>query len=633
MFVAPLVAFVFASWAHRNILDDGFIYLRVVHQVTAGHGPVYNMGERVEAFTSPLWLGALSIADLIAPIRLEWIAVVMGIAATVGGLVLSVLGSAKLIRQHEPEALLVPFGVLVLVALTPMWFYATSGLETGLVFLWMGLSLWMLASWSSSGTRMKHLSGTVLGLGWLVRPELAVYSVAFLAVVLAVQWRVDTWRDRVKFLAAALALPVAYQVFRMGYYGTVVANTAIAKEGTRINWSWGWSYLKDFVSAYWFIVPLLIVFAGGYVPLARGLRRGSHPRAVWVLWAFPVAAALNAFYIVAVGGDYEHARLLLPAVFALCTPIAAVPATRQYIGAFAAAPWVIAAVFVLRPPQLVLGSTYFTPPVGRVTTNDSGWGGGSAKLAQFTDNGLYLQVLPRLVFYRAEFPLASTVRQPEAAIFAIGVVPYAAGNRLHVVDLFGLADPISARLKVPTTTSGLLPYPGQEKPLPNPWIAARTAAPDAQIDDTTFLNQNNSIIRRAKGAAFDRQVSMARAALDCPPIKQLNRDTEAPLTISRFFGNIFDSFSNTRLRIPPDPTAAYEKLCGTTGAASAPQPRFSPHHPSDVRMLPEVFARWTPTAASTRSPAHPDRSTEATLPPSVETNAGGRPLVAVAGFV
>jgi hypothetical protein len=319
-------------------------------------------------------------------------------------------------------------------------------------------------------------------------------------------------------------------------------------------------------------------------------------------------------------------------VFALCAPIAAVPATRQYIGALAAAPWLVAAVFVLRPPQPHLGSTYFTPPVGRVTSNDAGWGGGSDKLALFSDNGLYLQTTPRLVFYRANFPVAATVRQPEAAIFAVGVVPYAVGNRLHVVDLFGLADPISAHLKVPTISSGLLPYPGQEKPLPDPWIAARTAAPDAHVDDTTFRNQNYSIIRRAKGAAFERQVSMARAALDCPPIKQLDRDTDAPLTISRFFGNIVDSFSNTRLRIPPDPNAAYQQLCGTTGAMGVPQVRSSPGRPPTHGMAADAVARSSPGAASTASPQS-DRLAGASSSLSLGTNEDAQPLVALAGFV
>ena len=512
-----------------------------------------------------------------------------------------------------------------------MWWYATSGLETGLVFLWLGFALWTLATWSISGARMKRLNGVLLGLGWLVRPELAVYSVAFLAVVLALQWRDDTWRDRTKFLASALALPFAYELFRMGYYGSLVANTAIAKEATRLNWSWGWSYLKDFVSTYWFFIPVIILFAGGYIPLARGLRGGSHRRATWVLWAFPIAAALNVFYIVAVGGDYQQARLLLPAVFALCAPIAAISASRRYAGALLAAPWLVAAVFVLRPPTFVLGSNYFTPPVGRVTTNDSGWGGGSQKLAVFGADGLYLQNAPRLMFHRATFQPAATVRQPEAAIFAVGIVPYAVGNRMRVLDLYGLADPIAAHLQVPTRSASLLPYPGQEKPLPDPWVAARTAAPTAQIDDTTFRNQTYLLIPRAKGAAFDKQVSMARAALDCAPIKQLNRDTEAPLTVSRFFHNMLDAFSNTRLRIPPDPATAYKKLCGTTSAVSAPQLHSHVDHANGQGMPAVAFDRWSSDEQTPSS--SPVAASPLDRPRSMDTNTDARPRVALAGFV
>ena len=58
----PVVAYIGAGWAHRWITDDGFIYLRVVQQIRAGNGPVFNDGQRVEAFTGPLWLAVLTIA-------------------------------------------------------------------------------------------------------------------------------------------------------------------------------------------------------------------------------------------------------------------------------------------------------------------------------------------------------------------------------------------------------------------------------------------------------------------------------------------------------------------------------------------------------------------------------------------
>ena len=74
-----------------------------------------------------------------------------------------------------------------------------------------------------------------------------------------------------------------------------------------------------------------------------------------------------------------------------------------------------------------------------------------------------------------------------------------------------------------------------------------------------------ALIPTVQGAAFDDQVRWARAALQCPAVRQLDRDTTAPLTLSRFIGNIVDSFSNTSLRIPPDPETADHALCGNGG--------------------------------------------------------------------
>src|SRR5882672_12056666 len=44
------------AWA----CDDAFITFRVVAQFLEGHGPVFNIGERVQVFTHPLWFMALA---------------------------------------------------------------------------------------------------------------------------------------------------------------------------------------------------------------------------------------------------------------------------------------------------------------------------------------------------------------------------------------------------------------------------------------------------------------------------------------------------------------------------------------------------------------------------------------------
>lgn len=55
---SALVIGVLSLWggfARRWISDDGLIVLRTVRNLEAGNGPVFNVGERVEANTSTLW--------------------------------------------------------------------------------------------------------------------------------------------------------------------------------------------------------------------------------------------------------------------------------------------------------------------------------------------------------------------------------------------------------------------------------------------------------------------------------------------------------------------------------------------------------------------------------------------------
>src|SRR5688500_4313383 len=72
----PVLIYLERAWARRRVSPDGFVYLRVVKQLLDGNGPVWNAGERVEAATGPLWTAFLALADLVTPVRLEWLAVI-----------------------------------------------------------------------------------------------------------------------------------------------------------------------------------------------------------------------------------------------------------------------------------------------------------------------------------------------------------------------------------------------------------------------------------------------------------------------------------------------------------------------------------------------------------------------------
>jgi arabinofuranosyltransferase len=119
-------------------------------------------------------------------------------------------------------------------------------------------------------------------------------------------------------------------VFRAGYYGTLVPLPALAKSASHAEWSRGYEYLMRLVKPHLLYVPAAVLAA----VVVANRRTMVAPRRV--VFAAPlVAAALLALYVIRVGGDFMHARLLLPATFLMVAPVLLVPRGR-WIGPAAA---------------------------------------------------------------------------------------------------------------------------------------------------------------------------------------------------------------------------------------------------------------------------------------------------------
>lgn len=338
--------FGWGAWQRRWIADDGLIVLRTVRNLLAGNGPVFNAGERVESNTSTLWTYLNYLGAVIGgPIRLEYVALTLALTLSVAGVVLVMLGTARLYapRLQGRRALLVPAGALVYIAIPPARDFATSGLENGLVLAWIGLMWWMLVCWSQqqrSRVWFTAALAVVAGLSVLVRPELALIGgVALVMMLLAVR----DWRTRVLIVVAGGLLPVAYQIFRMGYYALLVPQTALAKDATGDKWGQGLIYLANFNKPYALWIPALLLIALGavlvvtrgapwWIPPAtapggysRWARRIQSPAAVVVF--IVVSGLLQGLYWIRQGGDFMHGRVLLTPVFCLLAPVSVIPLT------------------------------------------------------------------------------------------------------------------------------------------------------------------------------------------------------------------------------------------------------------------------------------------------------------------
>jgi arabinofuranosyltransferase len=550
LLAVPVVVLAERAWSERWVADDGFIHLRVVSEITARHGPIFNAGERVEASTSPLWTAILTVGDVLTPIRLEWIAVLFGIALSLAGLVFSIVGSRRLSASPGSCDVFFPAGALVVVAITPTWSFASAGLEGGLAFAWIGVCLWILASWARRGDPLAWWAAVVIGLGPLIRPELAILTVLFLSAVLLGRIHDDSWSDRARLLVCALGIPLAYQLFRMGYYGSVVPNPAVAKEASLSRWDEGWHYLRETVDPYVLWLPLLVLAVGAYLPKVVELRRDGQTRALFVVAAFAVGGLLHAAYVVRVGGDFMHARLLLPSLQAIAAPVAVLPLRRAYLASLLVAPWAFVAVFALRSDV----DRYSKGGIGTdtpVTIDDYGWSDSGPARARFTGNGAF--------FDRQRLPYDPPPgRRTIVAQYGTGVVSYALGPDVYVLDMLGLSDPFTSHLEIHRRV-----LPGHEKPLPAPWAAARTTASSSAVreEDFPFLVIGSFPLGDPGTQTFAERVDLARATLKCSELRDFFATYSKPLTPGRFLDNLLHAFGNTGMRIPPEPRDAMRQFC------------------------------------------------------------------------
>ncbi len=582
--LVPLVIVLVGAWQYRWVDEDAFINFRIIDNLLAGHGLVFNVGERVEVNSDPLWLFTLVVLHEVLPfLDLEWLSVALGLGCTAAGFLAGGRAIQHLMAERDEATTVLPVGLLIVSVVAGVWEFSTSGLEMSMVFLWIGASYLLLVRYARR-RRGALVVAFVMGLGTLVRPELVLMTIVFVAALLWVMAAPGvasrrSWLVRALFaVAVALALPVLFELFRMGYYGLLVPNTGLAKAGGSAWWSQGFTYLWNFLSPYTLWLPLICCLPFLVLPVRRWWRGGDRVGVV-VLLAPLVAGLVDVVYVVHLGGDYMHARLLLPGFFALCLPIA-VPLRRQ------TAPMALALGVIAVWSVICAGWLRFVPPPVRslnpqtvyISNERNNWisatgnshpitaadyakalsgqaGSDLARLARRVPAGRQ----DMLVVTNAFAPIGTAARLPAHSslpfrlavnVPAIGVIGFLAGPQVYIFDAYSLANPIGSHTVIVHHAR-----PGHEKFIGPAWMVARfgTAGERAPSLDGQL-------------AAY--QVSSARRALACAPLSDYLRATTSALTASRFFSNMVHSLGWTRFSFSAVPSRAAVELCGApvTGA-------------------------------------------------------------------
>ena len=420
--VALLLCLVFLAILLRTawLSDDALITLRTVLNFTHGYGLTFNVAERVQTYTHPLWMLMLTGAYLVAG-NVYYAAIGLSVAVS-----LVVFWSTLRLAATSAQVWIVAAVLLFSRAFVD---YSTSGLENPLSNLLLVAFVALLFRASEVRvTSPPRLTGLwmVASLLYLTRPD------NVLLVAPALVWltaRAGNWKLAARQTFTGLLPAAVWTAFSVIYYGFPFPNTAYAKLGHGIDRGelvhQGWLYLLDSIGRDP-VTLVAILFAVTMGLACRGPGR-------WVA----AGVLIDLAYVVSVGGDFMSGRFLTLPLFAAVLILGrAVPFERAR--ALTAAS--LLAVVGLTSAQIPLLSD------SRVERVSGGNGIVDERAYYFQERSLLLA--NRQSFPPPEWPTGATQPVPTSVDMACGGLGIRGlqGPLTHLLDECALADPLLARL-------------------------------------------------------------------------------------------------------------------------------------------------------------------------------------------
>ncbi len=419
------------------VCDDAYITFRSVENTLAGYGPVFNIGERVQTYTHPLWMFVLTAIYAVTSrfgvlnpwAQLYFVDVYFSIVLSA----LVLLAVAFLLPRSDRMAVL---GLGMLLLSKAFIDYSTSGLENPLSHLLLVLFAYIYLRRESDRLWLLALIASLAGLNRL--DLLALYLPALAWLWYRSQKR---WPAFWQLLLGVLPL-IAWEIFSLLYYGWLYPNTAYAKLNTGIAradlFAQGWQYFLASLK----IDPLTLVSIFSILVFIWFFRR--KPR--FLAWGAGIL--LYLFYVLSIGGDFMFGRFFAAPLLAAVVLLLQIDFSTQRV-------YLLACVAVL-----LLGILPAKSPV-RTTTAYGAGEGLSDKIAETgisDERGVYYHMLGLLNTTRDKpFPgsvhSAANWRLKDKAIELelvgpLGMAGYQAGPNVHMIDKNGLADPLMVRLPI-----------------------------------------------------------------------------------------------------------------------------------------------------------------------------------------
>jgi arabinofuranosyltransferase len=472
------------------ISDDAAITLRCVLNLLHGYGATFNIDERVQPYTHPLWFLIISVLSVLTR-NVFASTFVLSIAVSMTSLWLLLTRVARNFRA----------GVLaasVLLLSKAYVDFSTSGLENPLAHL---LILAAVLSATSAITFF-----LICSLVYLTRPDLLVLLVP-LALLVVTEYR-EAPRRLVQAVAIGAIPAVAWTLFSLYYYGFPFPNTAYAKLGAGIpiieRASQGGTYLLDSATRDYVTLPFVIV------GMAIGFRGSLLDKAL------ACGSLLYLAFVVSTGGDFMSGRFLT-------------------------VPLLVAAIIVSRSPlsirQVQVGAVAFGV-LALATINATVLSGPGYSDSTIGDNGIsderayYFQRYGLVAAPKGTFAQpAWDLRERSVSIVCgnLGFTGIAGGPAAHLIDQCALADPLLAHLPAERTRQWRIGHFLRQ--LPTDYEASVAQRANLLTDPRTHAYYESiRDVTRGRLTSLDRLREVVRLTLGRVPVPDWNMyyETKVP---------------------------------------------------------------------------------------------------------
>lgn len=424
----PLVYFMFAvslavlfrtAW----VGDDAFITMRSIDNWVHGYGLTWNVIERVQTYTHPLWLLLLTpFYILIGNAYLTLISV---------SLLVSVAVIIVFLKFGARDELTILIGWAILMLSKSFVDYSTSGLENPLSHLLALVFFILFLRWDTLFTRKQIILLVLLaGLATLNRMDAILF---FLPQLIYMLWQ-SKKLERGVWVLAGFTPFILWEIFSVIYYGFPFPNTYYAKLSAGISGQilveQGFLYFLS--SLILDPITLITVFSAFLaVFFIGGIKQKISAAGI----------ALYLVYVIYIGGDFMSGRFfstaLLLSVVLLLQYLQNASIQIRLIWLTLA----VAVVFLLPAPNIFSYNDEYYEITGVV--DERAWWFPSTGLIRWgRQNNL------------PAHPLVSKgleIKKNNKDVYiekSIGFIGYYAGKDAYIIDVYALSDPLLARLPV-----------------------------------------------------------------------------------------------------------------------------------------------------------------------------------------